>query len=123
MPITLTQTRLHAGQWQGVAEGTDQAPTIEVLHDAEPLANVTVAAVTGRKGEWQISVPIPAELLSDGVQTFVIRDADTGDRLTAFSITAGVPVEDDLRAEIDLLRLELELLKRAFRTHCADSGK
>lgn len=121
MPVTLTKTRLRGGQWQGILEGTDQAPQIEVLHDGQPLADVVVADVAGRPAEWQISVPIPAALLSDGVQTFVIHDADTGDRLNAFSIIAGVAVEDDLRAEIDLLRAELELLKSAFRNHCAGS--
>ena len=33
----------------------------------------------------------------------------------------GEPVEDDLRGEIDLLRAELDMLKRAFRRHCIDT--
>ena len=31
---------------------------------------------------------------------------------------AGVAMEDDLRAEVDLQRTKLDLLKRAFRRHC-----
>jgi hypothetical protein len=30
-------------------------------------------------------------------------------------------MEDDLRAEVDLLRAELDMLKRAFRRHCLET--
>jgi hypothetical protein len=33
-----------------------------------------------------------------------------------------VPLEEDIRAEVSLLRAELDLLKRAFRRHCAETA-
>jgi hypothetical protein len=66
-------------------------------------------------------VPIPAEALSEGVQTFLIREAASGDKLAHFTIITGVVMEDDIRAEMDLLRAELDMLKRAFRRHCLET--
>ena len=68
-----------------------------------------------------LRVPIPAELLSDGVQTFLIRDTDSGETLESFSILAGEALADDIRAEVELLREELDMLKRAFRRHCLET--
>ena len=35
---------------------------------------------------------------------------------------AGEAVSDDLRAEVELLRAELDMLKRAFRRHCLETA-
>lgn len=119
----LTKTHILAGRWEGVlASAHDGAPEITVSHQGETVAGHSVEAVPGAAGRWRVSVPIPAELLADGVQTFVISDAKTGARLAAFSIVTGEPLEDDIRAELDLLRAELDLLKKAFRRHCAETG-
>ncbi|WP_343080627.1 hypothetical protein [Ostreiculturibacter nitratireducens] len=119
----LTKTRIHAGRWEGLLEvSADEPPGIAVTHLGEPVPGHAVDPLPGAEGKWTLSVPIPAELLSDGVQTFVISDAETGERLASFAIVAGEPLEDDLRAEIDLLRAELDLLKKAFRRHCAETG-
>jgi hypothetical protein len=59
-------------------------------------------------------------ILNDGVQTFVIQNA--GQTLGSFSIVSGRPLDHDLRSEIDLLRAELDLLKRAFRRHCVETA-
>jgi hypothetical protein len=72
-------------------------------------------------GEWLVRVPVPLDLLSEGVQTFLIRDAETGQKLSHFTVITGVAMEDDLRAEVDLLRAELDMLKRAFRRHCLET--
>ena len=85
------------------------------------MAGVTVSVVPERAGEWLVRVPVPVELLSEGVQTFLIRDAATGEKLQHFTIITGVAMEDDLRAEVDLLRAELDMLKRAFRRHCLET--
>lgn len=119
--ITLTKTRIRAGIWEGVLSGTPEAPALDVLHLEKPVAGVAVAAVSGREGEWLVQVPIPADLLSEGVQTFLIRDTATGEKLQHFTVITGVAMEDDLRAEVDLLRAELDMLKRAFRRHCLET--
>lgn len=118
----LTKTRIRAGIWEGVLSGSSTAPKLEVLHLEAPVAGASVAAVPERAGEWLVRVPIPAALLSDGVQTFLIRDGGSGETLAHFTIITGVAMEDDLRAEIDLLRAELDMLKRAFRRHCLDTA-
>lgn len=119
--FTLTKTRIRAGVWEGVLSGSADTPALEVLHLEKPVAGVAVKGVADRPGDWLVQVPIPADLLSEGVQTFLIRDAATGDKLQHFTVITGVAMEDDLRAEVDLLRAELDMLKRAFRRHCLET--
>ena len=120
--FTLTKTRIRAGVWEGVASGAAEAPVLTVLHLETPVAGVTVTTVPERPGEWLVRVPIPADLLSEGVQTFLIIDAASGEKLQHFTMITGVAMEDDLRAEVDLLRAELDMLKRAFRRHCLETA-
>jgi hypothetical protein len=117
----LTKTRIRAGIWEGVLSGTDR-PALEVRHLEAEVPGISVAAIPDRPGEWAVRVPIPAEVLGEGVQTFLIRNRDTGETLQHFTIITGVPMEDDLRAEVDLLRAELDMLKRAFRRHCLETA-
>lgn len=119
---TLIKTRIRAGIWEGVLSGAEGTPAIEVLHLERPVPGTTVTPVPERAGEWLVRVPVPAELLSEGVQTFLIRDARSGETLQHFTIITGVAMEDDLRAEVDLLRAELDMLKRAFRRHCLETA-
>jgi hypothetical protein len=121
--FTLTKTRIRAGIWEGVVSGAAEAPTLAVLHLEKPVQGVAVTAVPERPGEWLVQVPIPAELLSEGVQTFLIANAATGEKLQHFTVITGVAMEDDLRAEVDLLRAELDMLKRAFRRHCLETAE
>jgi hypothetical protein len=119
--VTLVKTRLRAGVWEGVLSGVPGQPDLSVTHLDAPIAGLSVSSLPNQPGEWQVRVPIPAECLSEGVQTFVISDAASGERLAHFTIITGVAMEDDIRAELDLLRAELDLLKRAFRRHCVET--
>ena len=119
---TLTKTRIRAGVWEGVLTGISGVPALDVLHLEQPIDGVSVTAIAERPGEFAVQVPIPAELLSEGVQTFLIRNRGTGQTLAHFTIITGVAMEDDVRAEIDLLRAELDMLKRAFRRHCLETA-
>lgn len=119
---SLTATRIRAGVWEGVLHSRSTAPRIEVVHLERALADVALVPVPDQQGQWALRVPIPAQLLNEGVQTFLVRDADTGETLAHFTIVTGVALEDDLRAEIDLLRAELDMLKRAFRRHCLETA-
>ncbi|GAB1361852.1 hypothetical protein MASR1M32_10880 [Rhodobacter sp.] len=119
--VKLVQTRIRAGIWEGVLTGAGSTPPqLEVLHLDRKLPGATVTAVPGREGDYQVKVPIPAEVLSEGVQTFLIRSG--AETLAHFTVITGVAMEDDLRAEIDLLRAELDMLKRAFRRHCLETA-
>ena len=120
--LSLAKTRIHAGIWEGlVTAGDDQSPEIEILHLGQPVKSFDLGPVPGQPGTWVLKIAIPPDLLSDGVQTFVVRDAATEATLHSFAVVTGEPLEDDLRAEIDLLRAELDMLKRAFRRHCLET--
>ncbi|MBO9476586.1 hypothetical protein J7382_03465 [Shimia sp. R11_0] len=121
--LTLTKIRLFEGTWEGALTYTGDAgptPEVEVTYLGEAVEGVSVQPAEAAN-TWQLKFPIPSESLSDGVQTIVITDRTTGDRLDAVSFIAGEALADDLRAEIDLLRAELDMLKRAFRRHCVET--
>jgi hypothetical protein len=119
--LSLRNSGIRSGRWEAVLQGpADAAPRIEILHREEPLGEVSVRAAGA--GKWTVAAPIPPALLSDGVQTFLVRDADSAVTIGHFTIVTGVPLEGDLLAEIDLLRAELDMLKKAFRRHCLETG-
>lgn len=122
--IVLTKTKLRAGIWQAVLAMPPGAgtPSIDVFHLETPLEGVTLTSVDGKTGEFLLSVPIPVTALNDGVQTFVVQNRADKSTLGSFAVIAGSPLDEDLRAEIDLLRAELDLLKRAFRRHCVETA-
>lgn len=120
--IVLTKTRIRAGVWEGVLSGATAQPALDVVLQERALPGLQVQPVPGRAGDWLVRVPVPAEVLNEGVQTFLIRDRATDRTLAHFTIVTGVAMEDDLRAEIDLLRAELDMLKRAFRRHCLETA-
>lgn len=113
----LEHWRISAGVWEAVWTGAE-APQMQVVHLERDLAGLGIEPL--EPGKWKLRLPIPAELLSDGVQTFLVQQA--GETVERFTIVTGSPLEEDLRAEIDLLRAELDLLKRAFRRHCVETG-
>ncbi len=121
----LTSARLASGIWEGrldhAAGREDVMPSVAVSHHQQPIESVTVEPIKGAGGSWAVQVTLPAEILSDGVQTVLIQDAQTGDRLGSIAVAAGEPLDDDLNAEISLLRAELDMLKRAFRRHCLET--
>ncbi len=121
----LVKARIQAGVWEGVLtmpDGSAAPADLQVTHLSQNIDGITVTPRPDQPGAFNISVPIPAELLTDGVQTFLIADRDSGETLNAFSIVTGQPLEIDIRAEVDLLREELDMLKRAFRRHCTETG-
>jgi len=121
--LTLTKTRLFEGVWEGVltteVEGNFQ-PEVEVTHLQNKIDGVEI--IENREARhWVLRVPIPASLITDGVQTFLINDVKTGDTLGSFALMSGDALSYDIRAEVTLLREELDMLKRAFRRHCLET--
>lgn len=120
----LSKTRLFEGVWEGVLTAIDdsaQRPELGVTHLDKPLGEIRVTEME-TPGQYALRVPVPIELIGDGAQTFLIFDKVTGETLDSFTIIAGDAVTDDIRAEVALLRAELDLLKRAFRRHCVETG-
>lgn len=112
---------LKAGLWSGLLH-RDEAPVrVMLVHMGRPVNEGTVRPE--KDGVWRIEAALPANSLSDGVQSYALLADDGSDdvpapgaeRLAELSIVAGVPLQMDLRVEIDLIRAELDLLKREFR--------
>lgn len=121
--MTLTKARIVEGVWEGIlsADANAGLPDLEVSHLGKPIAGHRIEEDPDHHGQYLVRIPIPVALLSDGVQTFVISDRASGGKLAHFSIITGQPVGDDFIAEMDLLRAELDMLKRAFRRHCLET--
>ena len=119
--LTLTKTRLFEGVWEGVITGAGgRRPDVSVTHLQNTIPGVEVVEKPEEQA-WVLRVPIPADRIADGVQTFLISDAGTGAALGSFSIVSGDALAYDIRAEVTLLREELDMLKRAFRRHCLET--
>ncbi|MFY9241220.1 MAG: hypothetical protein WAO78_20560 [Roseovarius sp.] len=120
--LILTKTRLFEGVWEGIlthqGEGNIQ-PKIEVTHLEKTLSGVEVTELEDRT--WAIRVPIPVEVITDGVQTFLIQEVGRDETLGSFALMSGDALGYDIRVEVTLLREELDMLKRAFRRHCLET--
>ncbi|MGV6803608.1 MAG: hypothetical protein ACWA49_05320 [Ruegeria sp.] len=112
----MTQTRLvpirfENAVWEGHIPG-NSCPQVEARFQDQSLPGVDVTQVDGG---WSIRIPVPSTLLSDGVHCVSVWDVTTQDKLGDFTIIAGAPASDDMRAQLDLLRAELDMLKRVVR--------
>lgn len=120
--LILTKARINAGVWTGILTGHtgDAAPQLKLTHKGDAVGDLS--PVRQADGSWLVEAPIPADRLADGVQTFIIADTATDTTLTSFAFLAGEALSEDIRAEMDLLRDELDMLKRAFRRHCLETA-
>lgn len=119
--MTLKQTRIAHGVWEGLLTGvTADRPVIEALLSGKAIEGVEMTPLQGKAGQFAVRVPIPASAVNEGVQTFLLCLGD--EVLTQFTLVAGLPLDEDIRAELALLRAELDLLKRAFQRHCAETS-
>jgi len=121
--LTLTKIRLRNGVWEGRisnAPDTGARPEIRVSHQDQPLDDVAYTE-TETPGIWDLKIPLPQHALAEGAQTILIEDALSNSKLGEISLLIGDIATDDLRAEVELLRAELDMLKRAFRRHCLET--
>jgi len=122
--LSLSKIRFHNGVWEGRiinAPDTGARPDIQVRYLDQVVDGVTLEE--GNTGsEWKLHIPVPSHAVADGVHSFVISDCTADRKLGDFTIIAGEAAADDLRAEVELLRAELDMLKRAFRRHCLETN-
>lgn len=121
--LTLTKTFLRNGVWEGIITSTGDGsarPDIAVMYLDQQVEKVELNDGPDT-GQWTLRIPLPLHAIADGVQTFVIYDKATDSNLAHFTLIAGDPLADDMRAEMELLRAELDMLKRAFRRHCLET--
>lgn len=119
---------LKSGIWQGILRREAAPGRLLLVHLGSPVAEAQASAEPGGGG-WRIAVTIPAERLSEGVQSFLLveepGDTDGGSRpgalhLGRLTLVAGGLLDDDLLAEVALMRAELELLKKELRRLAAE---
>ncbi|KGJ04855.1 hypothetical protein SAMN04487972_108149 [Paracoccus halophilus] len=113
---------LKGGIWQGVIARAEPPGRLSLVHLGERIAEVL--ATPEGAGQWRIASAIPSGRLSDGVQTFLLLE-DRGEgaaplqpgarQLGKLTLAAGALLDDDLLAELDLMRSELDLVKRELR--------
>jgi hypothetical protein len=121
--LTLTNIHLRNGLWEGHISGaadTGERPDIRVTYQDQPVDSVALQEGDG-VGAWTLTIPVPIHAVADGVHSFLIFDGATDTKLGDFTLLAGEAMADDIRAEMELLRAELDMLKRAFRRHCLET--
>ncbi len=122
--LQVTKIRFRNSVWEGLVRGAGSSgaqPNIRVTHQDRPVDGVSLAEQPDNDG-WLLRFKVPQDAIADGVQTFLICDGSDDSRLADFTLIAGEAVADDIRAEVELLRAELDMLKRAFRRHCLETG-
>ncbi|AZV76480.1 hypothetical protein EBB79_00285 [Parasedimentitalea marina] len=122
--LSLNKIRFHNGIWEGKitnAPTTGARPDIQVRH-LDQLVDGVALKEGDTDSEWDLHISVPSHAIADGVQSFVIYDGASDSKLGDFTLIAGEAAADDLRAEVELLRAELDMLKRAFRRHCLETS-
>lgn len=120
---------LKGGLWRGRLTHPQGAPArITLILNGEVMAEGRMTA--DGEGASLVEVDLPREVLSEGMQTLLLR-ADAGEAgaeahpdaelLARMPLLAGRPLDEDLTAEITALRAELELVKRELRRFAANS--
>lgn len=123
--MVLTKTRIQAGIYEGVLEAEltgGSVPPVAAIFDNAQIEGLSVTADPAEPGKWGVRLAIPSDVMTDGIQTFAFVNSETNALLDSFTIVTGEPLNDDLRAELDLLRAELDMLKKAFRRHCIETA-
>ena len=120
-PESLTRVRLSGGQYEGLLTAADGAG-VEAVVEGRVIATASVSQDPDRAASWRVALDLPADVISDGVKVIALRSIASGEVLDRVTLMSGAPLDEDIRAELALLRDELEMLKRAFRRHCAETG-
>lgn len=117
----LTKTKMMQGVWEGIITGSgSERPEVEATYLGKVVDDVSLTE-NGPAGHWVLRVPIPRDAIADGVQTILITDKRGASQIGSMTMLAGEALDGDIRAELDLLRAELDMLKRAFRRHCLET--
>jgi len=110
---SLTNVTLQDGVFQATFVGGEDGD-IDIWCDGETLDTVSLTAGDVR---WDV----PSTVLGLGVRTLTFATKQ-GSVLYTLVLRAGSAIEGDLAEDVALLRAELDLLKSAFRRHCAETA-
>ena len=120
--LKLTKTRMLEGMWQGIITGSgDTKPDIAVTHGNADVPDFKLVK-SDTADHWSLTIPVPASAIADGIQVIVVTDNDAGQKIGDVVIIGDEVTNIDQRAELELLRAELDMLKRAFRRHYVETS-
>lgn len=120
--LNLTKTRMIEGMWHGIITGAGATkPDIIVRHANSDITGFQLVH-DATAGHWALTIPIPASAVSDGIQTILVANRQTDEKIGEVFVIGDDVSSSDLRAEVELLRAELDMLKRAFRRHCVETA-
>lgn len=118
--MELVESRIQAGRWTGLVRLDGPSPGFAVTLGDRALAGLREEPAGD--GLVRLVLDLPATVIGEGLQAFLLTAAGRAEVLGRFVLFAGAAVEGDAAAEIALIRAELDLLKAAFRRHCAATG-
>ena len=112
-PVTLLDHEIHEGVLR-----------LRLRHEGEgpPPASVThrgllVEAETlpeAEAGVWRLTAALPPAAISEGIQTLLVSMPD-GTAIGATQLIVGRPADASVEAQLDMVRQELDLLKKVIR--------
>lgn len=109
--MNLTAIGLTDGIWTArITDATDQ-PRLEVRLGDQPIESALPEPEPD--GSWTLRLRLPVDAISDGLTVLSVYQGT--DRLGGFIVAAGDLLQDDLRAQVTLLRAEVDLLKSTIR--------
>ncbi len=115
---SLTRVRLHGGRYEGLYAGPPDAG-IEALHQGQVIAVARITPDEAAPSRCRVTLDLPPSVIGEGVQVVTLRSTLSGATLDRITVMSGDTLDEDIRAEIALLRDELEMLKHAFRRQAA----
>ena len=115
--LKLTRLRIEAGTYHGVlhTRSSEAVPQVGAFLRGDPVGVVSLTPIEGKMQDLKLELQLHAKILEDGVQRIILVESTTDTILDSFTLILGNSDAEDLRAEVALLRAELDLLKKAFR--------
>lgn len=116
--LTCRTMSLQDGVLTTIVEVTPETalmPIMELVLGNRVLGYADVQAMPGEQGVHMVKIDVPKEALNDGIQTLILRAEGAVEPVATMPMMAGDVLPYDLTAELDLLRTELDMLKKAFR--------
>ncbi|MEL7215900.1 MAG: hypothetical protein AAGJ96_08235 [Pseudomonadota bacterium] len=122
--LTCTDLTLRDGVLTGRidAPAGTALPTIELVVRNEVVAVGDTRAVADTPGVHLLTLAVPSVVLTEGLVTLILRVERASETLASLPIAVGEPLSLDILAELDLLRAELDMLKRAVRRQIGLGG-
>lgn len=108
----LSDLSLAGGRFRAVLTGPGAPGPVDLCVDG--VVAVRVEPVAEGDGRFRLDAPMPEAAVRDGLSAVVFVRAEAGEILATYPLSAGKPLDGDVRAELAALQAELAALKRAF---------